>query len=245
MERHRYTIVDNAPVADRTWLLTLASDDPGYIPEGEFVSLALEGFYLRRPLSILDRAAGRISLIYKVVGDGTAALSRMREGQVLDILCGLGRGFDPDACREAALLVAGGLGAAPLLPLCKALAARGKRTGVILGFNTASEIVLEAEFRALTPDVTVTTVDGTAGLRGFVTDALATLHPNFDYFYTCGPLIMMRRVCETLETGGQACLEERMGCGAGFCAGCSIRTRQGTRRVCKDGPVFKKEDILW
>lgn len=245
MERQQYTILHNTLVADRTWRMELAAEDSAFIPTGEFVNLAIEGFYLRRPLSILDRSKGRISLIYKVVGEGTAVLSGMREGQVLDVLCGLGRGFDPDACSRSALLVGGGLGAAPLLPLCKELAARGRTIHVILGFNTASEIVLEEEFRALTPDVSLTTVDGSAGLKGFVTDAIAALRPDFDYFYTCGPLVMMRRVCETLETGGEACLEERMGCGGGYCAGCSIRTRQGTRRVCKDGPVFKKEDILW
>ena len=299
MERHPYTILSHTLVADRTWRMELAAGDPAFVPTGEFVNLALEGFYLRRPLSILDRSASRISLIYKVVGEGTAALSRLREGQVLDVLCGLGRGFDPDTCTRSALLVAGGLGAAPLLPLCKELADRGREIRVILGFNTASEIVLEEEFRALTPDVTLTTVDGSAGLKGFVTDALRerfgcgmadqvghdvsvipglthgvipglthsvipgsthTVIPGsthsvipgltgdlpFDCFYTCGPLIMMQRVCEMLETTpGQACLEERMGCGGGYCAGCSIRTRRGTRRVCKDGPVFDKEDILW
>ena len=245
MERRLYTILHNDPIAARTWRLELATDDPSFVAGGEFVQLAVDGFYLRRPLSICERSEGRIVLIYKVVGDGTAVLSALQSGAVLDVLTGLGRGFDPDACRKSALLVGGGVGAPPLLPLCRELADRGRRVSVILGFNTADEIILEREFRALTPDVTVATVDGSSGVKGFVTDAIAARQPDFDYFYTCGPLVMMRRVCEMLETGGQVCLEERMGCGGGYCAGCSIRTRQGVRRVCKDGPVFDKEDILW
>ena len=245
MEKRFYTLVSNAPVAARTWRMELASDDPSFVAGGEFVQVALDGFYLRRPLSLCERSEGRIALIYKVVGEGTTALSGLRPGARLDVLTGLGRGFDPDACSGSALLVGGGVGAPPLLPLCRELVARGKRVSVVLGFNSASEMILESEFRALTPEVTIATVDGSAGLKGFVTDAIAAVKPTFDYFYTCGPLVMMRRVCDMLETGGEVCLEERMGCGAGYCAGCSIWTRQGVRRVCKDGPVFKKEDILW
>lgn len=245
MEKRFFTLVSNAPVAARTWRMELASDDPSFVAGGEFVQLAVDGFFLRRPLSICERSEGRIALIYKVVGEGTSALSVLRPGARIDVLTGLGRGFDPDACRESALLVGGGVGSPPLLPLCRELVAKGKRVSVVLGFNSVSEIILESEFRALTPSVTVATVDGSAGIRGFVTDAIAETKPDFDYFYTCGPLVMMRRVCEMLETGGEVCLEERMGCGGGYCAGCSIQTRKGVRRVCKDGPVFKKEDIIW
>lgn len=245
MEKRHFTLIGNTPIAARTWRMELAADDPAFVAGGEFVQIAIDGFYLRRPLSICASEKGSITLIYKVVGGGTEALSRLKEGQELDILTGLGRGFDPEACRERALLVGGGVGTPPLLPLCKELCARGKRVSVILGFNTAEEIILETEFRALTPDVTIATADGSAGVKGFVTDAIAAVRPSLDYFYTCGPLIMMRRVCEMLETGGQVCLEERMGCSAGYCAGCSIRTRRGVQRVCKDGPVFEKEDILW
>ena len=245
MEKRTFTLASNDPVAKQTWRLVLDAGDPAFTPGGEFVQLAIDGFFLRRPLSVCDCRDGRITLIHKVVGAGTEALSRLLPGSRIDVLTGLGRGFDPDACRESALLVGGGVGAPPLLPLCRELVARGKKVHVILGFNTAEEIILEQEFRALTPDVTLATVDGSAGVKGFVTDAIATVQPACDYFYTCGPMIMMRRVCEMLETGGQVCLEERMGCGAGYCAGCSIPTRQGVRRVCKDGPVFDKEDILW
>ena len=245
MERQFYTILHNDTVAAKTRRLELVSDDPSFVAGGEFVQVALDGLYLRRPLSLCESTEGRITLIYKVVGEGTARLAALQPGERLDILTGLGRGFDPGACAGSALLVGGGVGAPPLLPLCRELVARGKRVSVVLGFNSADEIILEREFRALTPDVTLATVDGSAGVKGFVTDAIASRQPAFDYFYTCGPLVMMRRVCEMLETGGEVCLEERMGCGAGYCAGCSIRTRQGTRRVCKDGPVFKKEDLIW
>lgn len=245
MEKRLYTLLDNSLIAARTYRLELADDDPSFVAGGEFVQVAIDGFYLRRPLSVCERSAGRIVLIYKVVGEGTSALSALRPGTRMDLLTGLGRGFDADRCRESALLVGGGVGAPPLLPLCRELVAAGKRVSVILGFNSDEEIILEQEFRSLTPDVTVTTADGSAGIKGFVTDAIATLQPACDCFYTCGPLVMMRRVCEMLEIPGQVCLEERMGCGGGYCAGCSIRTRQGTRRVCKDGPVFDKENILW
>ena len=245
MEKRCYTVVSNALMASRTWKLTLACDDPCHVADGEFVQVAVPGFYLRRPLSICERSEGRIVLIFKVVGEGTAALAALQPGTRLDLLTGLGRGFDAERCREGALLVGGGVGAPPLLPLCRELVAAGKRVSVILGFNSADEIILEQEFRALTPDVTVATVDGSAGVRGFVTDAIAARKPSCDCFYTCGPLIMMRRVCEMLAIPGQVCLEERMGCGGGYCAGCSIRTQSGVKRVCKDGPVFDKEEILW
>ena len=242
MDRKFYTIAENAPIAPKTYRLVLEGESAA---DGEFVGLDVPGFFLRRPLSVCARSDKGITLIYKVVGAGTEALSRLQPGERLDILTGLGRGFDPDACRASALLVGGGVGAPPLLPLCRDLVARGRKVRVILGFNTAAEVILEEEFRALTPELTVATADGSAGIRGFVTDAIAARRPAHDYFYTCGPLVMMRRVCEMLKTGGQVCLEERMGCGAGYCAGCSIRTRRGVQRVCKDGPVFDKEDLLW
>ena len=244
MRRSRCTILCNAQVAAGTWRLEL-STDPDAGPGGEFVHLAVPGFFLRRPLSVCRRDPGRILLLYKVIGEGTRALSALREGETLDVLDGLGRGFDPDACRERALLVGGGLGAAPLYQLCRELKERGRAVTVVLGFNTADEVVLSEEFRALADGFALATLDGSAGYKGFVTDAVAALRPSFDYFYTCGPMPMMRAVCTQFDAPGEASLEERMGCGAGFCYGCTVRTASGPRRVCKDGPVFKKEDILW
>ena len=213
--------------------------------DGEFVHIAVPGFFLRRPLSICDKEAGRLTIVYKVVGEGTKVLSEMKEGTVLEVLTGLGRGFDPDACRSEALLVGGGLGAAPLYLLARELKAQGKKVTVVLGFNTADEIVMVREFKDICDTVAVSTLDGSVGVKGFVTDAIAGMAQSYDYFYTCGPMVMMKAVCGMLECPGEASLEERMGCGAGFCYGCSIETKNGPRRVCKDGPVFKKEELLW
>ena len=245
MEKRIFTIVANDCIAVLTWRLELAAVNPGYEFSGEFVDIAIDGFYLRRPISVCDFAPGRITLIYKVVGQGTKVLSEKRAGESLELLTGLGKGFDPDKCTRSALLVAGGLGAAPLLPLARGLQQRGRHVEAVLGFNNADEIVLEEEFRSLCDRVTIATLDGSVGIRGFVTDAIAATSPSFDCFYTCGPLVMMKAVCQTLEGPGQASLEERMGCGAGFCYGCSIQTASGVKRVCKDGPVFDKEDIIW
>ena len=245
MEKHIFTIVSNFEIASRTMKLELAADDPQLLVPGEFVDIELEGFYLRRPLSICDRKQGFITLIYKIVGEGTSALAKMTEGQKLDVLTGLGRGFDPDACKRSALLVGGGLGAAPLYLLCKELKAKGKKVTVVLGFNHKDEIVLEDDYKTVCDTFAIATLDGSVGYKGFVTDAIAEMQPEYDFFYTCGPMIMMKNVCDMLEGDGEASLEERMGCGAGFCYGCSCHTKGGTKRICKDGPVFKKEDIIW
>ena len=242
MKKDRFSIVRNELIAPKTYQLVL---EGGGSVDGEFVHIAVPGFFLRRPLSICDKEAGRLTIVYKVVGEGTKALSEMKEGSVLEVLTGLGRGFDPDACRSEALLVGGGLGAAPLYLLARELKAQGKKVTVVLGFNTADEIVMVREFKDICDTVAVSTLDGSVGVKGFVTDAIAGMARSYDYFYTCGPMVMMKAVCGMLECPGEASLEERMGCGAGFCYGCSIETKNGPRRVCKDGPVFKKEELLW
>ncbi|MBQ9888231.1 MAG: dihydroorotate dehydrogenase electron transfer subunit [Bacteroidales bacterium] len=242
MKKDRFSIVRNRLIATKTYQLVL---EGGGMVDGEFVHIAVPGFFLRRPLSICDKEAGRLTIVYKVVGEGTRALSEMKEGTVLEVLTGLGRGFDPDACRCEALLVGGGLGAAPLYLLARELKAQGKKVTVVLGFNTADEIVMVREFEDICDTVAVSTLDGSVGVKGFVTDAIAGMARSYDYFYTCGPVVMMKAVCGMLECPGEASLEERMGCGAGFCYGCSIETKNGPRRVCKDGPVFKKEELLW
>ena len=242
MKKDRFSIVRNRLIATKTYQLVL---EGGGSVDGEFVHIAVPGFFLRRPLSICDKEAGRLTIVYKVVGEGTKVLSEMKEGTVLEVLTGLGRGFDPDACRSEALLVGGGLGAAPLYLLARELKAQGKKVTVVLGFNTADEIVMVREFEDICDTVAVSTLDGSVGVKGFVTDAIAGMARSYDYFYTCGPMVMMKAVCGMLECPGEASLEERMGCGAGFCYGCSIETKNGPRRVCKDGPVFKKEELLW
>lgn len=245
MEKRLFTIAENTPVADRTFRLVLDAVEPGFVFSGEFVDIALDGYYLRRPLSVCDSAPGSVTMLYKTVGQGTLALSLKLPGERLELLTGLGRGFDAGATRNAALLVAGGLGAAPLYLLCKELKAQGKKVTVVLGFNKAEEIVLEKEFRGMADSFEIATLDGSAGVKGFVTDAIAAMKPEYDFFYTCGPMVMMKAVCGMLDTPGEASLEERMGCGAGYCYGCSCHTTVGAKRICKDGPVFRKEEIIW
>ena len=240
-----FKIASNENVADGTWRLELRSQDPAYLFRGEFMDLAIPGFYLRRPLSVCDAAPGKVVIYYKVVGEGTKVLATLPEGTQIEALTDLGRGFEASKCRSRALLVSGGLGSAPLFPLLKELKAERKTVNVVMGFNKASDIVLEEEYRALCDSLTITTLDGSAGMKGLVTDALEALRPEYDFFYTCGPVVMMKAVCKALPGPGQLSLEERMGCGSGFCYGCSIQTASGPRRVCKDGPVFDKEDMLW
>ena len=237
-----YTIAENTLIAPKTFKLVLGGEG---VVEGEFVNIGIPGYYLMRPLSVCDKEEGQFTVVYKVVGEGTKVLSEMPAGEKLEVLTGLGRGFDPEACREEALLVGGGLGVPPLYLLAKELKARGKKVTAVLGFNKADEIILASEFRNLCDEVMVSTADGSVGVKGFVTDALKVLKPSYDYFYTCGPMVMMKAVCTALKKSGEASLEERMGCGAGFCYGCSIQTKKGPRRVCKDGPVFKKEELIW
>ena len=242
MIKKTYTIIENYPLAVNTFKMVLTGDG---VVEGEFVDISIPGFYLRRPLSICDIEDGKLTVVYKVVGEGTKALSEMSEGAELEVLTGLGRGFDPEVCRESALLIGGGLGVPPLLLLAKRLKASGKKVMAILGFNKADEIILEDEFRAICDEVVISTADGSVGIKGFVTDALEERQPSYDFFYTCGPMVMMKAVCSALDGPGEASLEERMGCGAGFCYCCSIQTVNGPHRVCKDGPVFRKEDLIW
>lgn len=242
MKKKVYRIETNRLIAADTYKLVLSGDGP---VSGEFVHLEIPGFFLRRPFSVCDTDGKGLTLLYKTVGQGTRALASFPKGTPFNVLTGLGKGFSAQACRQSALLVGGGLGAAPLYLLAKDLKAHGKRVTVVLGFNKADEIVLKKEFETLCDTVAITTLDGSVGIKGFVTDALKAMMLSYDYFYTCGPMVMMKAVCGMLSGPGEASLEERMGCGAGFCYGCTIKTTRGPRRVCNDGPVFKKEEIIW
>ena len=245
MEKRIFTIDSNVEIAKDSYRMVLSSDVPVSMSPGQFVDIALEGFYLRRPISVCDCTGMTFTIVYQVVGEGTAVMSRMQAGQTLEVLTALGHGFNVDACKEAALLVGGGLGAAPMYLLAKELIAKGIKVTVVLGFNKADEIMLESELRELGAEVLISTMDGSIGTKGFVTDAIREHAPAFDYFYTCGPLPMMKALCQSIECDGEVSLEERMGCGAGYCYGCSCKTSVGTKRICKDGPVFKKEEVLW
>lgn len=245
MKESLYTVQSNLEVADRTWSMRLLGDTSALSRGGQFVDVAIDGFFLRRPFAATEWDEEGLTILYKAVGEGTKVMAAMQPGETLSLLTGLGNGFNPDACSSAALIAAGGLGASPAFTLAKELKAAGRKVTVILGFNKASEVVLEDEYKALGVDVHVVTADGSKGLKGFVTDAIAELRPEFDYFYTCGPKVMMKAVCAMIPGSGEASLEERMGCGCGICYGCTCHTAKGPRRVCVDGPVFKKEDIIW
>ena len=236
-----FEILSNKKIAQNTWEIVLRGDTRGIAP-GQFVNLRLEGFYLRRPLSVCDFDDGTLTLIYKVVGRGTEALAALPAGTALDVLTGLGNGYDTSVSGPRPLLIGGGAGVPPLYALAKALIREGKTPAVILGFNSAGEVFYEEEFRALGTAPTVTTADGSYGVKGFVTDAMEL---DYTYFYTCGPEPMLRAVYAKSVTSGQFSLEERMGCGFGACMGCTCKTKTGHKRVCKDGPVLTKEELPW
>lgn len=240
-----YTVLSNEPLTGSVWRMILGGDTQWITAPGQFVNIALEGRYLRRPISVCDYDERTITLIYKVVGDGTAQMSRMAPGVRIDLLTGLGNGFSTDADTRRPLLVGGGVGVPPLYNLARRLLAEGREVQVVLGFNIAAEVFYADEFRALGCDVTVATADGSAGVAGFVTTAIAARGLDFDYFYACGPLPMLRALCQAVEQPGELSFEERMGCGFGACMGCSCRTLTGGKRICKEGPVLKKEEIIW
>lgn len=242
MKQGKFEIIENMPLTDSVYKMTLRGDVSAITAPGQFVNISLEGLYLRRPISVCDVAGDCLTIIYKVVGKGTAQMAQMKEG-TLDVLTGLGNGYDLALSGDRPVLLGGGVGVPPMYLLAKELLAQGKKVSVILGFNTKTEVFYEKEFLALGADVTVTTVDGTYGLKGFVTDAMKNM--DYSYFYTCGPEPMLKAVYRTSVTSGQMSFEKRMGCGFGACMGCSCKTITGYKRICKEGPVMKKEEILW
>lgn len=242
MKQTLFTITENAPLTPDVYRMRLAGDTSEITAPGQFVNIRLAGLYLRRPISVCDCEGDLLTLIYKTVGRGTEQMARMRAGEKLDILTGLGNGYDLRESGQRPLLLGGGVGVPPLYLLARRLAGQGKQVSAILGFNTRSEVFYADEFRALGCDVTVTTADGSQGVKGFVTHALPA---DFTYFFACGPEPMLKAVSNACPTSGQLSLEERMGCGFGACMGCSIQTAGGPKRVCKDGPVFRKEELPW
>ena len=237
-----FTVKSNRKIAKNTYEMRLIGNTEG-IFAGQFVNLKLDGFYLRRPISVCDLDGDCLTVIYKAVGKGTEAMAKMTGGEEILTLTGLGNGYNLSASGERPLLIGGGAGVPPMYLLCKKLTAEGKTCSVILGFGSADEVFFEDEFRALGADVTVTTVDGSYGTRGFVTDAIGKY--SYTYFYTCGPEPMLKAVFDASSTSGQFSFEERMGCGFGACMGCSCETKYGKKRICKDGPVLTKEEIIW
>lgn len=237
-----YKVLSNTALTKDVYKMILAGDTQHITAPGQFINIKLDGKFLRRPISVCDYDEKSITIIYKVVGEGTAQMKNIQPGESLDILTGLGNGYDISKSSKP-LLIGGGVGVPPMYNLAKTLIADGQKPTVVLGFNTASEVFYEKEFMALGADTYVTTVDGSYGINGFVTDAMADL--DYDYFYTCGPLPMFKAVYNATETSGQFSFEERMGCGFGACMGCSCKTKYGNKRICKDGPVLVKEEIIW
>ena len=245
MQRVVLTVTKNEALTPLIYEMHLAGDVSGVTRAGQFVEIALDGLYLRRPISVCNYEEGKLTLIYKVVGKGTDLMSQMAEGTQLDVLTGLGNGFNVDHECKKPLLVGGGVGVPPLYRLTRDLIARGKEVTVVLGFNTEAEIFYAEKFEEVGAKVIIATADGSVGIKGFVTNAIAESGVECDYFYSCGPLPMLKALCQSLEIDGEVSLEERMGCGFGICMGCSIQTTKGAKRVCKEGPVFKKEEVIW
>lgn len=245
MKQAIFTVKENIPLTASVYQMRLTGDTSAITASGQFVNLLLEGCYLRRPISVCDRQGEELTLVYKVVGKGTEKMSRMAAGTELDLLTGLGNGYDTSVSGETPLLIGGGVGVPPLYLLAKELLAQGKQVTVILGFNTREEIFYEEEFRRLGAEVLVATADGSYGIPGFVTNAMEQLNKEYSYFYTCGPEPMLKAVYRASYTQGQFSFEERMGCGFGACMGCSCKTLTGNKRICKEGPVMRKEELLW
>lgn len=236
-----YTILSNELIAKSVYKMVLEGDTQYITASGQFINIKLDGKFLRRPISVCDYDDKTITIIYKVVGSGTEQMAQMQAGESLDVLTGLGNGYTITDCRKP-LLIGGGVGVPPMYNLCKKLIEANQQPTVILGFNTKDEIFYESEFRKLGADVRVTTVDGSYGIKGFVTDAFPE---EYDYFYTCGPMPMFKAIEAKAVTSGQYSFEERMGCGFGACMGCSCKTKYGSKRICKDGPVLVREEIIW
>ena len=244
MKQSIFTIKQNQHLTDTVLKMVLAGDTSAITAPGQFVNIKLDGFFLRRPISVCDYDQKTLTILYKTVGKGTQYMSTLSAGTTLDILTGLGNGYDTAKSGRHPLLIGGGVGVPPMYRLAKDLLAEGKNPTILLGFNTAAEVFFAEEFRELNLPVTITTADGTMGTKGFVTDVLPKLN-GYTYFYACGPEPMLQALCGCTTSSGQLSFEERMGCGFGACMGCSCKTKYGNKRICKDGPVLEKEEIKW
>ena len=243
MKQSLFTILENTALTQNVYKMILSGDTSAITATGQFVNIKLTGKFLRRPISVCDWDEKTLTLLYKVVGEGTEQMKHMQPGEKLDILTGLGNGYNLEKSGEKPLLLGGGVGVPPMYALCKKLIEKGAKPSVILGFNKESEVFYEEEFKALGVETIVTTVDGSHGMKGFVTDAMKEM--DYSFFYTCGPEPMFRAIAKTAKTKGQYSFEERMGCGFGACMGCSCKTLTGNKRICKEGPVMESEEIIW
>ncbi len=243
MKQEIFTVTQNKLIAKDIMYMTLSGNTDDITCSGQFVNIRLDGHYLRRPISVCDYDKDSLTLIYKIVGSGTLAMSKYKPDTKLDILTGLGNGYDESKCGDSPLLIGGGVGVPPMYNLCKKLCKAGKDVTVVIGFNSKDDVFGEKEFKDLGAKVFVTTADGSYGIKGFVTDCIKNI--DYSYFYTCGPEPMLKAVYDVSKTDGQFSFEERMGCGFGACMGCSCKTKYGNKRICKDGPVLEKGEIIW
>lgn len=243
-KRDKYKIKSNKKIATNVYEMILEGDTTYIIRPGQFINIELDGHYLRRPISVCDYDDKTITIIYKVVGNGTEKMATFEEGQILDILTGLGNGFEVKRSGEKPLLIGGGVGTPPMYNLCKKLVEQGKNPVVVLGFGNVDDVFYEEKFKEMGAEVHISTVDGSYGTKGFVTDIVKNLK-NYTYYYTCGPKNMLKAVYDTATTDGELSFEEKMGCGFGACMGCTCETTKGNKRICKEGPVLKKEEIIW
>lgn len=243
-KRDKYKIKSNKKIAQNVYEMILEGDTTYIIRPGQFINIELDGFYLRRPISVCDYDNETITIIYKVVGRGTRKMSTLQEGHVLDVLTGLGNGFEVKRSGEKPLLIGGGVGTPPMYNLCKKLVEQGQKPIVILGFGSMDDVFYEEKFREMGVEIYISTVDGSYGTKGFVTDIVKNLK-DYTYYYACGPKNMLKAVYDTATTDGELSFEEKMGCGFGACMGCTCETTKGNKRICKDGPVLKKEEIIW
>ena len=243
-KKNKYVIEENIKIAKDIYKMILSGDTSYITAPGQFINIEIDGFYLRRPISVCDYDDKTITIIYKVVGNGTEKLATYSKGIVLDILTGLGNGFDINVSGEKPLLIGGGVGCPPMYNLCKKLVKQNKKPVVVLGFNSKEDVFYEEEFKNLGAEVYISTADGSYGVKGFVTDVIKDLN-EYTYYYACGPIPMLKAIYDTAKGTGELSFEERMGCGFGACMGCSCKTKYGNKRICKDGPVLKKEEIIW
>ena len=243
-KRAKFKVIENVNIAKDVFKMILEGDTKDIKKAGQFINIELESLYLRRPISVCDFDDKTVTVIYKVVGKGTEIMKDLKVGTVLDVLTGLGNGFDVDCDGDKPLIIGGGVGTPPMYKLCKDLIAKGKKPIVVLGFASKEDVFYEDEFKKLGVDVYISTVDGSVGTKGFVTDVMKDLS-DYTYFYACGPMVMLKAICAVADISGQVSLEERMGCGFGACMGCTIKTQDGYKRVCKEGPVFRKESLIW
>ena len=245
MKQGQYSIGANREIAGNVFQLVLRGDTSAFTAPGQFLNIKLPGYFLRRPISVCDWDEDSVTVLYKIAGEGTKALSRLEPGFELDVLTGLGNGFDLSAAGPRPLVVGGGIGAAPMYRLMKDLTAQGKHPTAVLGFNSRADIFYADEFRALPAEVIVATADGSCGVKGFVTDGVASVKEPYSFVYACGPTVMLKALEKVIRGPAEYSFEERMGCGFGACMGCTCETKNGNRRVCRDGPVFRREEILW